>query len=273
MISHIATREHQRSPIRIVGTSDAIRRVERHALLAAQLNTNVLITGERGAGKATLARFIHEQSDRSPYGFRRMSCKGLPDLLVATRLFGHVEGGFAGLYADNAGLLASIPGGTLLLDDVDALGARMQARLLSFLETGAYQPVGGAPVQTQLGIRVIASTAANLPALMAAGVFRNDLYRRLDGFRLAMPPLRERLDDIPSLVDYFAGQLAGRCGCCGSVASDTSIGTAMRIAVDRGEWPGNVQELRSLVQRQLIGEIAPRTDRLDVREPHCGLVH
>ncbi len=132
----------------MVGSSDAMRRVEREALLAARGDANVLITGERGVGKAAFARFIHEHSDRSPHGFATINCEGLPDLLFESELFGHVQGSFAGAYRDKPGLLESVPGGTVFLDEVGALSERMQARLLRFLETGEYRRIGGDRIQS-----------------------------------------------------------------------------------------------------------------------------
>ena len=135
--------------IRVIGHSDAIRRVEREALLAARGDASVLITGEPGVGKAVIARFVHEYSGRSPHGFAMVNCEGLPDLLFESELFGHVQGSFSGAYRDKPGLLASVPGGTLFLEEVGALSASMQARLLRFLETGTYLPVGWDRVKTQ----------------------------------------------------------------------------------------------------------------------------
>ena len=159
-----------------------MRRVEREALLAARGHANVLITGERGVGKSAVARFIHAHSDRSPQGFAMIKCEGLPDLLVESELFGHVRGSFAGAYRDKPGLLESVPGGTVFLDEVGALSARMQARLLRFLATGEYQRIGDdrVRIQARLDVRVMASTTANLPARVADGSFLGALYDRLN---------------------------------------------------------------------------------------------
>lgn len=272
MISHTtAARTQDAAPIRVIGSSAAMRRVVREALFAARGNLNVLISGEPGVGKAAIARFIHEHSHRRLHAFRTIDCKGLPDLLVESKLFGHVQGSFAGAYSDKPGLLESVFGGTVLLDNVDGLSMRMQGRLLEFLETGDYQRAGGDRVQTQLDVRVIASTTANLPARTAAGYFLDDLYHRLNGVRVSVPPLRERRDDIPSLVDHFAGELAGRCACMECGVPDISI--AIRIALSRADWPGNVRELRSVVLRHLISEVCPRRNFPRTTLPPCALVH
>jgi two-component system response regulator HydG len=139
--------------IQLVGSSHAMRRVHREALLAARLNASVLISGERGVGKTSIARFIHEHSDRSRLGFATISCDGLPDQLFQSALFGHVTGSFAGAYRDKPGVLESVAGGTVFLDEVGALSATMQARLLWFLESGKYQRFGENRVQARLGAR------------------------------------------------------------------------------------------------------------------------
>ena len=274
MICHTtASSVYEVPPVRVIGDSVAMRRVVRAALFAARGSAHVLISGEPGVGKVAIARFIHEHSHRSRLGFRTVNCKDLPEPLIESSLFGHVQGSFAGAYSDKPGSLESVPGGTVVLNDVDALSATLQRRLLRFLETGEYQRIGGISVQTELDVRVIASTTADLPALVNAGLFLEDLYRLLNGTGLLVPPLRERRDDIPSLVDHFAGQLVGSCPCFISGVDDSSIANAMRIAVDRDEWPGNLRELRAVVQRQLIGEVCLQRSPMRVAAAHRGLVH
>lgn len=253
-------RKHPVPRIRIVGSSHAARRVQREALLAARLNANVLITGERGAGKALVAQFIHEHSDRSIHGFATLNCAGLPDMLVESALFGHVKGSFAGGYRDRAGLVDSVAGGTIFLNEVGSLSPRMQTRLLWFLETGEYQRMGGVRVQTlartNLSVRVIASTTVNLQERVAAGLFREDLYRRLNAIAIPVSPLRERREDIPSLVDHFARQFAVRTAAPQSDVPE--ISSEVRDALCRAEWPGNVGQLKDAVIRQLLGAAGPR---------------
>jgi len=234
-------------------------RVHREALLAARLNANVLICGERGVGKTSVARFIHEHSDRSRLGFATISCDGLPDLLFQSALFGHVNGSFAGAFRDKPGLLESVAGGTVFLDEVGALSSTMQARLLWFLESGDYLPLGSDRARIQssarIGVRVIASTTADLPARVAAGLFLDDLYHRLTDVRFSVPPLRERREDIPSLVDHFTRQFALRNVPVGADAPE--ISGAERDVLYRAEWPGNVRELKDVVIRQLLGASGP----------------
>ena len=247
----------------MVGSSDAMRRVQREALLAARLDSNVLITGERGVGKALVARFIHAHSDRSTFGFGTINCEGLPDVLVQSALFGCLKGRIAGENQYRPGLLGSAAGGTILLKHVDGLSPRMQARLLWFLETGEYLRVGDSHVsalsqtRANVEVRLMASTSVDLSARVAAGEFLSGLYHRLNPVVLSVSPLRERRDDIPALVRHFAGRFAGQREITGLV----------RDAFHRAEWPGNVQEVKSLVIRQLLGAGARSSDRTGA--PHA----
>ena len=245
--------------IRLVGSSDVMRGVQRQALLAARLNSNVLVTGERGAGKGAVAQFIHEHSDRSIHGFGMIKCDGLPDVLFQSALFGQVKGRFAGAYRDKPGLVESVAGGTIFLNEVSGLSARLQARLLWFLETGEYLPNGSTLVQTQdpLQVRFLASTAVDLETRVVTGDFLGDLYRRLNVIRLSVSPLRDRREDIPSLVNHFAGRFA--------VQRDVS--NVVRDALRRPEWPGNVCDLKSFVFRRLLSAGGARTLSWRARKP------
>lgn len=249
---------HQEVPgIQILGGSDAIRRVERDALVAARRDAHVMITGARGVGKAVVARFIHQHSDRSTHRFAMLNCEGLPDLLVESELFGHTKGSFNGAYAHKPGLLESAAGGTIFLSEVGALSLRMQALLLRFLETGEFRRVGSEMVRKALDIRVIASTTMNLPGRVVAELFLDDLYARLNGVGVSVPSLSDRRDDIPSLVDYFVGQFPNRKVPVQSEAP--GISSEACAALYRGEWPGNARELRRVVLRHLLTASGPHS--------------
>ena len=174
------------------GNCDAIRRVELKALMAARVEVNVLITGERGVGKAVVARYIHEHSNRSAHGFAVLKCDRLSDELVRAELFGHAGGTAAGGSLDRPWLLTSTFRGTVYLDEVGALGAGTQARLLRYLDAAERRPV-----------RLIASTSINLASHVAAGLFRPDLFNRLSAVTLMVPPPHEQRDNMPSIAGYI----------------------------------------------------------------------
>jgi len=228
--------------VRVVSTSEAMQRVEREAVKAARGDNHILITGERGVGKGTLARFIHDQSARTALGFGVINCKGLPDLLFESELFGQTEGRSGGAYRDKPGLLKSVHGGTIFLDEVSALSERMQLRLLRAIEAGEYMRFGEDGIQVRHAVRFIASTETDLRARTAAGLFLDDLYRRLKTVSLRVPALRERREDIPAFVDHFAAQFSG----------SPKISNALRDALSHADWPGNVKELKSVVMRQVL---------------------
>ena len=258
------------APSEIIGRSEAMQRVEREALLAARLNSPVLITGERGVGKALVGRFIHEHSDRASLGFGTINCEGLPDILFQSALFGCFSERVAGVSRYKSGLVESAAGGTILLKHIDRLSPKMQARLLWFFETGEYLRVGDSDIKTHhpsrpdLNVRFMASTTVDLNTRVAAGEFLSSLYHRLNRTALSVPPLRERREDIPALVRHFAGRFAGQ----------TDIANLVRDVFCRAEWPGNVQEIKSLVIRQWLSSGATAAARADVNQaPQFRLVN
>ncbi|MGH9408582.1 MAG: sigma 54-interacting transcriptional regulator, partial [Vicinamibacterales bacterium] len=182
----------------LIGTSDAIRKAEEDIASAAPSSAKVLITGETGVGKEVVARLIHGRSARRLCPMVTVNCAGVPDTLLESELFGHDRGSFTGAYRDKPGLLEAAGNGTVFLDEVGEMSARMQAVLLRFLETGELQRVGTNRAQTRVDVRVIAATNRDLLAQVASGAFREDLYYRLNVIRIAMPPLRERREDVPA---------------------------------------------------------------------------
>ena len=208
---------------------------------AALSDGKVLITGESGVGKDLIARRIHSRSRRTNHPFVPLNCAGLTESLLESELFGHVKGSFTGAYRDKLGKLQTANRGTIFLDEVGEMSLRMQAMLLRFLENGEIQAVGSDARQSTVDVRVIAATNRNLPDLIAAGQFREDLLYRLRVIHLEVPPLRLRRDEIPVLVNHFITRTHRR-------ASFTA--EAME-ALCRYRWPGNVRELQNVVEQAM----------------------
>jgi transcriptional regulator with PAS, ATPase and Fis domain len=208
---------------------------------AALSDGKVLITGESGVGKDLIARRIHSRSRRTNHPFVPVNCAGLTESLLESELFGHVRGSFTGAYRDKLGKLQTAHRGTIFLDEVGEMSLRMQAILLRFLENGEIQAVGSDSRQAIVDVRVIAATNRNLPDLIAAGHFREDLLYRLRVIHLEVPPLRLRREEIPVLVNHFITRTHRR-------ASFTA--EAME-ALCRYRWPGNVRELQNIVEQAM----------------------
>jgi len=208
---------------------------------AAVSDGKVLITGESGVGKDLIARRIHGQSRRAAHSFVPVNCAGLTESLLESELFGHVKGSFTGAYRDKLGKLQAANGGTIFLDEVGEMSLRMQAMLLRFLESGEIQAVGSDNRCTTVNVRIIAATNRNLPDLIAAGQFREDLLYRLRVIHLEVPPLRQRTDEIPVLVNHFIGR-TNRRACFTPDAME---------ALCRYRWPGNVRELQNVVEQAM----------------------
>src|SRR6185437_7870427 len=168
-------------------------------------DAKVMITGETGVGKEVVSRLIHHQSARSSAALVTLNCAGLPDSLLESELFGHTRGSFTGAYRDKPGLLEMAHNGTVFLDEVGEMSPRMQVVLLRFLETGELQRIGSDRSHNRVNVRLITATNRELGAQIAAGAFREDLYFRLNVIRISIPALRERVSDIPMLIDHFLG--------------------------------------------------------------------
>jgi DNA-binding NtrC family response regulator len=220
---------------------------------AAHSDGKVLITGESGVGKDLIARRIHAQSRRAGHPFVPVNCAGLTETLLESELFGHVKGSFTGAYRDKLGKLQTAHRGTIFLDEVGEMSLRMQAMLLRFLEGGEIQAVGSDARQAIVDVRVIAATNRNLSDLIAAGQFREDLLYRLRVIHLEVPPLRQRREEIPVLVNHFVMRTHRR-------ASFTA--EAME-ALCRYRWPGNVRELQNVVEQAMW---LSREDLVDVAQ-------
>jgi two-component system response regulator HydG len=243
-----------------VGATAPIRQLHEDIDAAARSQAKVLISGESGVGKEVVARLIHRHSARSRAPLVTINCAGIADSLLESELFGHVRGSFTHAERDRDGLLAVANGGTVFLDEVGEMSLRMQAVLLRFLESGEIQRVGIDRPERALDVRIIAATNRNMREHIAANAFREDLYFRLNVIHLMIPPLRERRDDIPSLVHYFLRELACRAD---DTAPEVSPEAMARLQAYR--WPGNVRELRNVVERMMLrrrGEKSIRPEHL-----------
>jgi transcriptional regulator with GAF, ATPase, and Fis domain len=252
---------------RLIGRSAAIRAIEDEIDSAARSDAKVLITGETGVGKAVVARLIHHQSRRAAAPVVRLNCAGLPDVLLESELFGHVRGSFTGAYRDKPGLLELAANGTVFLDDIALMSTRLQVVLLRFLESGEIQRVGADRVHRRVNVRVVAATNRDLQAPIASGTFRQDLYFRLHTTQLAVPPLRERTEDIPLLVEFFLQAYAR-----GRQTTKLEVSSEALEALVAYRWPGNVGELRQVVERiaLLARRSVARLDDLPVEISHTN---
>jgi len=251
----------------LIGQAPAFQSALRTAAVAAATEVSVLVLGETGTGKEVLARAIHTESPRAGGPFQSVNCAALPEELAESQLFGHRKGAFTGAVADHAGFVASAEGGTLFLDEVGELSAAVQAKLLRFLESGEYQPVG-ATAPKQGNARVVAATNRDLFAEVRAGRFREDLFYRLHVVPVELPALRERAEDIPKLAERLAGEVAERHGLPTPVFTRAALDALTRYA-----WPGNVRELRNVCERLVIllsgCEIGPDNLPAEIRGPQA----
>ena len=230
----------------IVGTSYSIRQVLERIEKVAPTDARVLITGENGTGKELVARAIHRLSSRSERPFIEVNCAAIPSELIESALFGHMKGSFTGAVADRAGKFEQADGGTLFLDEIGDMSPDAQAKVLRALEQGVITRVGGSK-QIQVDVRVVAATNKDLAREIDDGGFREDLFYRLNVVPIHMPPLRERRDDVPMLIQHFTDIMTKRDG-----MSTRSFETAAIEKLQGLSWPGNVRELRNTVERLLI---------------------
>jgi formate hydrogenlyase transcriptional activator len=226
----------------IVGRSEAMRRVLKAVATVAPTDSTVLIGGETGTGKEVIARAIHNRSRRRSRPFVTLNCAAIPSGLLESELFGHEKGAFTGAVARRVGRFEHANGGTLFLDEVGDIPLELQPKLLRVLQEQAFERVGS--TQTiRVGVRLIAATNLDLAAMVADKRFRSDLYYRLNVFPIAIPPLRDRREDIPALVDHFMRLYAGRL----NRRVERVSPSALRALTDY-DWPGNVRELANVVE-------------------------
>ncbi len=230
----------------IVGSSPALRAVLTRVTRVGPTDSTVLITGETGTGKELIARAVHKRSQRSSRAFISVNCAAIPRDLIGSELFGHEKGAFTGAMQRRLGRFELAEGGTIFLDEIGELPAETQIALLRVLQEREFERIGGAGT-IQTNVRVIAATNRDLEAAIAAGIFRSDLYYRLNVFPIAVPPLRERREDIPMLVEYFIDRFARKAG-----KNIRGVNKMTMELLQLYSWPGNIRELQNLIERSVI---------------------
>jgi transcriptional regulator with PAS, ATPase and Fis domain len=245
----------------IVGSSPALQSVLSRVAKVAPADSTVLITGETGTGKELIARAIHKRSGRSSRAFVSLNCAAIPRDLIASELFGHEKGAFTGATQRRVGRFESAEGGTIFLDEVGELPAEIQVALLRVLQEREFQRVGGNE-SFKTNARVVAATNRDLQGAIVEGRFREDLFYRLNVFPIEVPPLRERKEDIPLLVQYFAERYASKAG-----KNITNINKKSMEALQSYTWPGNIRELQNVLERSVV---ICDTDTLFVDESWLG---
>jgi DNA-binding NtrC family response regulator len=262
----LSEREEEFSHYGIIGRSRAIREVIQKLELVARSKSTVLITGETGTGKELAARAIHARSAQREMPLIKVNCAAIPETLIESELFGHVRGAFTGATANRRGRFALADGGTLFLDEIGTLGGPVQAKLLRVLQEREFEPVGSERT-TAVDVRVIAASNRDLRAMVADGRFLEDLYYRLSVIPIVLPPLRERPDDIPLLIEHFVRKHALRTG--------QRIDGLEPLALERlaaYHWPGNVRELENTIERAVVLASGPLIEAaaISIAEPLHG---
>ena len=245
----------QRSKV-LIGESASMRKLKSEIERAAASDSRILIMGENGTGKELVARQLHQQSRRSKGAFVEVNCAAIPEELIESELFGHVKGSFTGASSDRAGRFEQADGGTLFLDEVADMSLKTQAKVLRVLQEQRFERVGGA-ASIQVDVRVLAATNKDLDEEIHGNRFREDLYFRLAVIPLQVPPLRERHEDIPLLVEHFVALHANDLG-----RRPLRVDPVAMERLIEYSWPGNVRELRNFIERMMImvpgDEIMPR---------------
>jgi DNA-binding NtrC family response regulator len=253
-------RESAGARYRMVGDAPSMQALYERIRRVAPTHARVLILGENGTGKELVARAIHAESPRRARPFVGVNCAAIPRDLFESELFGHERGAFTGATARRRGKFVRADGGTLFLDEVGEIPLELQPKILRALEAGRIEAVGG-DREVEVDVRVIAATNRDLPADVARGRFREDLYYRLEGVSLTVPPLRERAADVPALVEHFL-----HASCAEHNLKPRTIAPDAVGRLRAHPWPGNVRELRNLVERMVILTERDRIELRDVEE-------
>ena len=230
----------------LIGASEALKKVLLQAERVTQTNTTVLIQGETGTGKELVAQFIHQQSNRGRQVMIKVNCAAIPENLVESELFGREKGAFTGAVTTQIGRFEMADGSTIFLDEIGEIPLGVQVKLLRVLQEKKYERLGN-PITYQTDVRVIAATNRDLAEEVRQGRFREDLFYRLNVFPIKVPPLRERVEDIPQLVWSFVHELGARMG-----KNISKINAHDMEALQNYGWPGNIRELRNVIERALI---------------------
>ena len=243
----------------LIGSGPAMTKLLAQIDRVAASETRVCILGETGTGKELVARAIHEKSARCDSSFVTLNCAAVPAELIESELFGHEKGAFTGAAAKHLGKFEQADGGTLFLDEIGDMPVAMQAKLLRVLEEGEVERVGGdKPIR--VNVRVLVATHRNLEELVKQNGFRRDLFHRIYVFPLVLPPLRQRLEDFPELAAHFARQVAAQNGWKEKAFAADAIGELQRYS-----WPGNIRELRNVVERLVLLASGESVTRADVK--------
>lgn len=256
----------QQSFEHLIGDSLPMREVFRRLKLAADSDVTVLVTGESGTGKELAAAAIHAQSARHDRPFLALNCSAIPDSLLESELFGHVEGSFTGATSDKVGIFEAASGGTLFLDEIGDVSPAIQVKLLRVLQEHEIRRVGESK-NRKVDVRLVTATNKDLRKLVADGMIREDFFYRIHVFEIRLPPLRERREDIPLLVDHFIHELCQSKGrSVDGIARD-----ALKLMMDY-HWPGNVRQLRNAIEHACVTVAGDRISYLDLppelRDPH-----
>ena len=249
----------------LIGNSEAMRETFRQLKLAADSEVTVLLTGESGTGKELAARAIHAQSDRRDKPFLAINCSAIPEMLLESELFGHVEGAFTGANADKLGMFEAASGGTLFLDEIGEVSKAIQVKLLRVLQEREVRRVGDTKTR-KVDVRVVTATNRDVKELVETDILREDFYYRIHVFEIRLPPLRERKEDIPLLVDHFIRQLCMKKGrAVNGIARDT-LDVLMEFS-----WPGNVRQLRNAIEHASVTVAGDRITYhdlpIEIRQP------
>jgi PAS domain S-box-containing protein len=250
----------------IIGQSDGLKYVLYKVEQIAPGDTTVLVLGETGTGKELVARAIHGLSPRKDRALVKVNCATLPSNLIESELFGHEKGAFTGAHARQLGRFEVASGATLFLDEIGELPLELQPKLLRVIQDGEFERLGSSAT-IKVDVRLIAATNRNLEEEVRRGRFREDLWYRLSIFPITVPPLRERMEDIALLVDFFVNKISKRLG-----KSIESIPTSVMNALQDYHWPGNIRELENVLERAVINSSGPKLHLVDeLKKPHKDL--